>query len=172
MEKAPKAQKLPVQKKAVKKPVQKKEQKVVINLQREHEKSTGATMGVMSVDGQHLAYTLELPWKNNQVRRSCIPKGEYQIKFRDYGVYHERYKRRFKNHNDGVLEIVGVPNRSAILIHCGNTVKDTLGCVLVGTEADTVKDIIYKSTKAYGEHVYSYIAAQLKKGLKVYIKIS
>lgn len=64
--------------------------------------------------------TLELPWKNNQQRISCIPSGKYRVI--------PRHSVRFGNH----LHITGVPGRSYILIHVGNYTKDIEGCILVG----------------------------------------
>ncbi len=41
---------------------------------------------------------------------------------------------KFKN----VWEITDVPGHTAILIHAGNTIKDTSGCVLVGNTYGTI----------------------------------
>jgi hypothetical protein len=71
-----------------------------------------------------------------------------------------------------MIEIADVKGRSAILIHCGNTVKDTLGCVLVGKEVDSRKSIVYKSKKSYEENVYPLLSKLLKKHKDVYLKIS
>lgn len=152
--------------------VKPKAKKVVVKLQRERYDGKNGVIGTMSFNDKFVCYTLELEWKDNQRRKSCIPKGEYKLKFRDYGGYHERYKRRFEDHNAGMIEIAGVDGRSAILIHCGNTVKDTLGCVLVGKEADSTKSIVYKSKKAYEENVYPLLSKLLKKHKEVYLKIS
>lgn len=64
--------------------------------------------------------TLELPWKNNQFKISCIPAGVYKL------LPHNSPK--FKK----CFSISGVPFRSAILIHVGNTIADSEGCILVG----------------------------------------
>lgn len=65
-------------------------------------------------------YSLELPWKDNQRRVSCIPKGEYiAIKHRSpkFGL---------------CFWLQDVPDRSEILIHKGNFHTDILGCILIG----------------------------------------
>lgn len=79
------------------------------------------TRGVL-VDsaGNHLCFTLELPWKNNERNVSCIPKGTYGV------VPHNGTK--YKN----VWRLLDVPNRAGILIHTGNTKADIQGCILVG----------------------------------------
>lgn len=67
-------------------------------------------------------YTLEEPWMHNQRGISCIPAGDYLctphtgLKFQD------------------VWRLNDVPNRTAILIHAGNTTEDIEGCILVGLE--------------------------------------
>lgn len=82
------------------------------------------THGVLIGDGSILCFTLEEPWKDNEPRVSCIPEGVYQCK--------KHNGAKFSN----VWEITNVPGRSAILIHAGNTLADTSGCVLVGMGFD------------------------------------
>jgi hypothetical protein len=65
--------------------------------------------------------TLELPWKNNEKNISCIPSGIY--------LFEPIKSPQFGN----VYEILEVPNRSHILFHAGNTIKNTKGCVLTGS---------------------------------------
>ena len=73
--------------------------------------------------------TLELPWKNNQRRISCIPVGAYKC-----------VKHRSPKFGD-CLHVLNVPGRSEILIHYGNYYQDTLGCILPGVGfADIDKD--------------------------------
>ena len=79
------------------------------------------TFGVLiSPDGLPICLTCEDPWNENQKMISCIPAGSYQV---------EKFSgKKYKN----VWELKNVPDRSAILIHQGNTIKDTNGCILVG----------------------------------------
>lgn len=78
------------------------------------------TFGVLSVDETPLCVTCEDPWNNNKIGESCIPVGTYSC------VPHSG------EHFQNVWELLDVPDRSAILIHGGNTIKDTRGCILVG----------------------------------------
>lgn len=64
--------------------------------------------------------TVELPWKNNKVRESCIPEGEYQA------IKH--HSPKFKN----CFWIQNVPGRSEILIHAANYTYQLLGCIAPG----------------------------------------
>lgn len=67
--------------------------------------------------------TLELPWNDNKVRASCIPDGEYRIAV----VQSAKFGH--------CVHILGVSGRSGILIHAGNSLNDTKGCILVGLSA-------------------------------------
>lgn len=67
--------------------------------------------------------TLELTYKGNQREISCIPEGTYNVK--------PRVSKKYGSHF--ILE--NVPNRTAILIHVGNKVEDTEGCILVGVKS-------------------------------------
>lgn len=80
----------------------------------------GATLGVLCIDDEPLVVTLEDPWRDNERQISCIPQGRYKV-------------RKHTSPKYGVcFEVDGVPERSHILIHAGNTSKDTQGCVLLG----------------------------------------
>jgi hypothetical protein len=93
---------------------------VLLILQRGMSTPNG-THGSLYVDGgERLCYTLEEPWKNNEPRVSCIPPGRYKVGPHD------------GTHFKDVWHVKDVPGRSAILIHAGNTIADTMGCILVG----------------------------------------
>lgn len=77
-----------------------------------------ATNGILFLDGKKIGYTIELPWKNNMRRVSCIPEGIYKVK--------KRYTSRFGWH----LLVEDVPNRDMILVHAFNdAVKESKGCI-------------------------------------------
>lgn len=85
------------------------------------EDSALVTRGVVLVDGAIHCMSLELPDRSNQVNVSCIPPGTYNC---------VRAKSRAKGE---CVRVLDVPGRTGILIHKGNTTKDTEGCVLLGT---------------------------------------
>lgn len=84
------------------------------------------TLGQIDViaDGEIIEtyFTLELPWKNNERRISCIPAGVYPIKKHDSPKFGR------------VFWIQDVPNRSEILIHPANYTRQLLGCIAVGMD--------------------------------------
>ncbi|MBC5838827.1 DUF5675 family protein [Flavobacterium muglaense] len=76
------------------------------------------TNGKLECDGKMICYTIELPWKNNETKVSCIPDGKYFIK--------KRYSRKFQWH----LEVIDVKNRKFILFHpANNALKELNGCI-------------------------------------------
>lgn len=89
------------------------------------------TLGRLFVleDGYRSIYncdTLELPWKQNNLRVSHIPVGTYRVV--------KRQSPKFGLH----FHLTNTGKRSFILIHVGNTYKDIEGCILVGKD---LKDI-------------------------------
>lgn len=62
---------------------------------------------------------------------TAIPKGRYKITL---DVVSEKFKNRnWAKFCDGKLpRLIDVPGFEGVLIHVGNTIADTLGCILVG----------------------------------------
>jgi hypothetical protein len=92
----------------------------MITLRRTSQSHFGTFGMLLDEQGHQLCATCEEPWKDNAPMVSCVPAGTYQC------VPHNT------DHFPDVWEVSGVPGRSAILIHSGNTIKDTHGCILVG----------------------------------------
>lgn len=77
-----------------------------------------AVHGRLYVGEELLACTIELPWRQNAKRISCIPEGVYTLR--------RRYSEKFKWH----LVLLEVPERSGILIHPANdALKELQGCI-------------------------------------------
>lgn len=90
-----------------------------VTLQRYDETPKG-TFGFLEYLDNTLCNTLEEMWRNNQHKISCIPDGKYLCTKHDSEKHPQSW------------EVNGVPNRQSILIHTGNTLADTEGCILVG----------------------------------------
>ena len=86
--------------------------------------------------GTHVITTLEPPWKGNLPYISCIPAGWYEWK--------KHLSPKFKH----CVLLQGVKDRSNILIHKGNSVSETKGCILVGLTFNG--KIVGSSKTAYG----------------------
>ncbi|MBQ5982086.1 MAG: hypothetical protein IJL54_07970 [Prevotella sp.] len=116
--------------------------------------------------GEKLTYlcdTLEPKWRDyahgdNKIKgKSAIPEGRYPIVI--------TYSPTFKK---WLPLLLGVPNFSGIRIHQGNTVKDTLGCILVGENKQVGK--VFNSRK-YVDLVKAKIVEAKDKGEGVWIEI-
>jgi hypothetical protein len=90
------------------------------------------TIGALSIDGHFECWTLEDPvrevpgkpvtdWKIKG--KTAIPYGTYAVQI----TYSQRFGRPLPL-------LIAVPGFTAIRIHAGNTVLDTEGCPLVGTD--------------------------------------
>lgn len=78
------------------------------------------TLGLIFSPSNIVFHSLELPWKNNEHKISCIPKGIYDVEKR----YSEKYGWHF--------HVLNVPDRDMILVHVGNYFSDIKGCILPG----------------------------------------
>lgn len=101
--------------------------------------SEKGSFGVLVFNSIPLCVTLELPNKGNRKNISCIPCGSYSC---------VKGKSPSKNMqlNGEVFKVLGVPGRDNILIHIGNYLTDTLGCILVGKYYNN--NMISSSTEA------------------------
>ena len=99
------------------------------------------TIGKMYINGEYFCDTLEDKVRvmnsiNDKIKgETAIPAGTYKITLE----MSPRFKRKLPLPHD-------VPYFSGILIHRGNTAKDTHGCILVGE--NKVKGQVINSTKA------------------------
>lgn len=109
-----------------------------------------------------------------------IPEGTYNIGLRSEGRFHNRYLSKFgKDFHKGMLCLYNKPNWVVendgkrfqyILIHIGNTEKDTAGCLLVNQIVDISKMTGQQSTSAY-KRLYPIIRDKILKGEDVTITI-
>jgi hypothetical protein len=77
-----------------------------------------ATNGKILYQDRLMMYSIELPWKNNHTRVSCIPEGRYELA--------KRWSPKFNRH----LQVLNVPKRNFILIHPANDATHELkGCI-------------------------------------------
>ena len=116
------------------------------------------TNGLLSYEGKPVCKTIELPWRNNKQRASCIPEGKYRL-----------IRRMHQKHGDQ-LAIPNVPGREAILIHPANfALSELQGCIAPVSEhtghgkgnysraaLQALKDLVYPAL-ADGDEVFLVI---------------
>ena len=100
--------------------------------------SKESTIGELFLNGERICDTLENPWQDNQRNISCIPEGIYPVRLR---LPRESGTRDYIH-----LLVKDVKDRDYILIHIGNTAKDTSGCILVGLGSQ--QDVVQNSRLA------------------------
>ena len=84
---------------------------------------------ITDTTGTVVCYTCELSWNNNLPKISCIPLGVYNTEPHNSADHPNTW------------EVLNVPGRSNILIHNGNTEKDSEGCILVGDSIGEVNGL-------------------------------
>lgn len=130
-----------------------------------------SSLSVLTLAGEFLCFVLEDGYRPQKVKAETrIPPGLYRIEKRKVGGFYEQYKNRFK-HNFSV-QIMNVPNFENILIHTGNTIGDTAGCLLVGLGVSFNGDFaVSQSTAAYLQ-IYEAVNFAFDNGETVEIEIS
>jgi len=106
---------------------------------------------------QYSFKTLELPWKENERRVSCITAGIYRT------IKHgsPKFKQSFW--------LQDVPGRSEILIHAGNFTSQILGCILPGkAHADINQDGIIDVTNSVAtiKELYKFLPNEFQTIIK------
>ncbi len=118
------------------------------------------TNGTIYYNGEQICHTIELPWRNNKRRESCIPEGRYKLVKKVYP------------RNGEQIGIPAVKGREAILIHAANdAMKQLRGCIApvtmltgegCGTESrkalEKLKALVYSLWDMDGE-----VYVQIKK---------
>jgi hypothetical protein len=105
---------------------------------RRTELGTNYSIGELKINSVYFCDTLEDAVRENKIPgETAIPRGTYKIDF---------YK---SNHYKSYMPyLIDVPNFNGIMIHIGNTVEDTRGCILVGKHysGNTISDstVIFK----------------------------
>jgi hypothetical protein len=121
------------------------------------DKSTESTL---LVDGEFQCYTLELPVKDG-LPGSAIPSGVYDVKLLPSLKFKASTDPWVLGYADSIPHILGIPNRSNILIHWGNFDTDTEGCILTGQKE--TKDEVELSRAAFAALHKKLIGAESVK---------
>lgn len=106
------------------------------------------TIGDLYINGVFFCNTLEdkvrdLSQEAKVYAETAIPYGTYKIIMNQSPKFSPRYGGR------NVPRLLDVPHFEGILIHTGNTAKDTSGCILVGE--NTVVGKVLNSTVTFNK---------------------
>lgn len=116
------------------------------------------TNGALFLHGALLCFMIELPWKENKPKISCIPEGVYEIV--------PRTSVKHRNH----LLVRNVSNRSLILIHVANDASTQLeGCMAPVTQLTGIGKGL--SSRAALEKLLSLCHQTFQRNEKVYLTI-
>ena len=138
-----------------------------------HSDSTLGLLFDVTEGRKFLCFTLEDEARDTKVMAETrIPAGEYELKLRTVGGYHERYVKKYGSFHKGMIHVQDVPNFKYILWHTGNTDEHTAGCLLLGDTSQqniSKEGFIGASTEAY-KRIYPNIAEAILSGEKVTAK--
>lgn len=153
---------------------------MILNLKRRF-KGSKYTIGTLTIDGKFKCDTLEdidrglsddmqeYIIKSKKVYgETAIPTGTYVI---DMYTVSPKFKDRSwaKPYGGKLPRLLDVKGFSGVLIHVGNTNKDTLGCILVGE--NKVKGQIINSTATFNKLMKLLLEAHVKgETIKLTIK--
>lgn len=122
----------------------------------------GFTTGVLYADKELIGYTLEPQWRDLRKEKkvngqTAIPEGTYEIRL--------MFSPRFVRAMPYLLE---VPGFTGIMIHCGNTIADTRGCILIGKRH--TPDTLVQSRSAFNK-LYARLAEAEQQGEPISITV-
>lgn len=132
------------------------------------------TAGSLYVDGIYVCDTLEdrdrddnrngiFDGKEAKIyARTAIPNGTYRVTLEHSPKFSPRYGGR------KVPRLHDVPHFDGILIHTGNTVADTSGCILVG---DNSSPGVLTGSLAAFERLLPMIEGAVARNEKIYITV-
>lgn len=85
-----------------------------------------------------------------------IPEGNYNLKRHSPSRFENTLRSITKKDDDTMINVYNddVPSSRAILIHWGNTDKDTQGCILLGLTKDNNNESVGQSRQACKEFYY------------------
>lgn len=120
------------------------------------------TVGRLYVDGKLWCNTLEDTVRDIERSgkvRGCtaIPAGRYRVVY----TYSPKFGRQLPR-------LIGVPYFEGILIHPGNSAKDSEGCILVGYNTEVGRLTRSRETS---DRLNSMIKEEIDKGRDVWIEI-
>lgn len=103
--------------------------------------------------------------------RTAIPYGEYKI---DMDTVSPKFSNatkypKYARYGGKLPRLLGVPNFSGILVHCGSDASHSSGCLLVGENKAVGK--VLNSTKCFYNLMDNYLLPAHQRGEEIWINI-
>lgn len=150
-----------------------------LTLVRKYPKDT-YTIGQLFIDGKLFCNTCEdkdrglyQGMSEEEIKKikvyaeTAIPYGRYRVTMKVQSPKFSTYKK-YEFCKGYLPRLLDVPAFDGILIHIGNSAKDSAGCILVGE--NTVKGKVMNSTNTF-KRLYAILKEADDKGEKIYINI-
>jgi Family of unknown function (DUF5675) len=117
-----------------------------------------STIGDLKIDGAFECVSLEDVERDVKIKgETAIPRGSYEV-----------FLKKSPKFGRLMPTLRDVPGFIGILIHWGNTAKDTEGCILVGRAS--AKNFVGSSKAAFAD-LFAKIEAAVAAGEKVTIQV-
>jgi len=116
-------------------------------------------IGRVYINGEYFCFSIEDAARTTKIKgETCIPLGTYPLSTRFSPKFSKAY-----NHN--MIWVQNVPDFEFILIHWGNTISDTEGCLIIGNKIGIVnqKDAVLNSRATYLKF-YDKVINQIREG--------
>ena len=129
------------------------------------------TNGLVQLNREAECYSIEDELRTTKIwGETRIDDGQYEIKFKTHGGFHERYLKIFgADFHKGMLQIINVPKFSDVLVHMGNDDDDTAACLIVGSAHDFRKPNWVSDSKTAYKKMYAKVRDALLSGERVFI---
>jgi len=116
------------------------------------------TNGEILFNGARVCSSIELAWRNNQNKISCIPEGKYEL------------RKRHTADRGWHLILANVPGRELILIHAANDAnKELQGCI-APVSILTAEGIGLESRKAL-KTIFALVLPMIDQKIQVFLTI-
>lgn len=134
--------------------------------------TANSTASLMTMDGKPFSFVIEDGFREKKVAgETRIPAGRYQVVKRTNGKFFNTYRNLYGHQFS--LEIKSVPQFSDVLIHIGNTIKDTRGCLLVNRKIgmDPTGTCFGEDSSSVYRLLYELIARAFDRNEEVWLNI-
>jgi hypothetical protein len=128
------------------------------------------TIGKLYIDGVYFCDTLEDPVRDLPIEEkigghTAIPEGTYRIVLHTISPKYSQ-KKAYDWCGGRLPRLLNVPYFDGILIHSGNTNKDTAGCILVGENKEKGKVL---NSMATLKRLYKKMKEKEDEGISIII---